>query len=339
MSRTMPLNTFWKGADVSFLDEIETRGGRYFDGGLPGDCLSILEANGINAIRLRVWNNPSSGFCNVERTLRMAKRVRELGLGLLIDFHYSDSWADPAKQFKPAAWNNLDYRALVRAVREFSLTVVQRLADQGTPPDMVQIGNEITYGMLWDEGRVYGPDVSDHESDWHRLAELFFAGVDGTRAVLGDAVNVMVHIDRGGDNRGSRFFLDNFLAQGVAFDTLGLSYYPWWHGPMDTLRANLSDLATTYQKDIILVETAYPWEDNEVLRGRQVDIPASPAEQANFLTSIIDIVESIPYGRGKGVYYWEPDSIPTNGNVHGWHKMGLFDSTGCALPGLRSFLR
>ncbi|KHF36908.1 Arabinogalactan endo-1,4-beta-galactosidase precursor [Paenibacillus sp. P1XP2] len=167
-----------KGMDVSFLDEIEQGGGVFHDATESGDALRILRDGGVNSIRLRIWNDPPGTYCNLERTLLMAKRVKALGMQLLLDFHYSDRWADPANQWKPALWTDLQGRELEQAVYDYTYEVLAVLRAGGALPDMVQIGNEITYGMLWPDGRI-GADEGpgEAEAQWVRLCGLLKAGI------------------------------------------------------------------------------------------------------------------------------------------------------------------
>ncbi|GMA63821.1 arabinogalactan endo-1,4-beta-galactosidase [Alicyclobacillus fastidiosus] len=332
------IREFLSGADVSFLDEIEQKGGKFFDGRGEDDCLAILKRHGMNAIRLRVWNDPKDGFCSVENTLGMAKRLKEHGFVIGIDFHYSDWWADPGKQYKPKAWENLPFDELVASVYQFTYDVLHRLKVQGTPADFVQIGNEVTYGMLWDDGRLLGPADKEDTDAWDRFSRLMSSGVRAARDCQGQEVNVLLHIDRGGDNLGARFFLDHALQRGIEFDSIGLSYYPWWHGTLEALTANLHDLAHRYQKDLVLVETAYPWTEVQPENAME-PVDASPENQRAFLQSVMDIVEGVSDGLGKGVFYWEPDAIQVGDSPAGWSKMSLFDSEGRMLPGLDVFHR
>jgi beta-galactosidase len=268
------------GADISFLPELEARGIHFSDKGIQKDALQILKDHGLNYIRLRIFNEPArdsgyspgKGFCDLAHTLQMAKRVRAAGMKLLLDFHYSDYWADPGKQFKPFAWKGLPFNLLQDSVYAYTVAVMKALQEQGTPPDMVQVGNEINHGMIWPEGSISSPDS---------LAALVDAGVRGVKAV--DAgCPVMLHIALGGQNDESHFFLDNMLQRGVNFDVIGLSYYPKWHGTVADLAYNVDDLAKSYKKDVIIVEyTQMKKEVNEI----------------GF---------SVPEGRGKGTCIWEP---------------------------------
>jgi beta-galactosidase len=193
-------------------------------------------------------------------------------MGFLLDFHYSDTWADPGKQFKPAAWRGEDFSQLEQSVYDYTKMVMDSLRLQGTLPDMVQVGNEINHGMIWPDGSIRHPDS---------LARLIYAGIRGVKAV-DPGCPIMLHIALGGQNDESHFFLDNMLERQVPFDVIGLSYYPKWHGSLTDLRYNVDDLARQYGKDIIVVEYTQ--------RKQEVN----------------DIAFSIPDGKGKGTCIWEP---------------------------------
>ncbi|WP_305954007.1 glycoside hydrolase family 53 protein [Paenibacillus odorifer] len=346
----MMTTTFINGMDISFLDEIEQGGGAYYSGAeesveKPEDLLYILKDNGVNAIRLRIWNDPPGGFCNLERTLIMAKRIKEAGLNFLLDFHYSDKWADPANQSKPKAWENLDFTGLTSAVYEYTREVLELLQSQGTMPDMVQIGNEITPGMLWNEGKVDGE--WDTTEQWEQFITLVQAGIAGAKAVASD-LSIMIHIDRGADHPASRNFYDRFFEHGVNFDVIGLSFYSWWHGTLDDLRSNLNELTVRYNKDIIVVETAYPWTLNApegfpliVSEEKQLHegYPATVEGQTKYMKDFISVIENIPNGKGIGFYYWEPAWVPSQkewsvGHENGWSNLTLFDFAGGKLDSL-----
>ena len=269
------------GADISFLPQLEARGIKFSDNGVEKDALEILKAHGINYIRLRIFNDPARdsggyspkrGFCDLEHTRQMARRIQAAGMKLLLDFHYSDTWADPQKQYKPAAWRGQDFTQLQRSVYDYTKEVIQSLKDQGTPPDMVQIGNEINHGMIWPEGGINNLDS---------LAQLIYAGINGVKAVL-PAATIMLHIALGGQNDESRFFLDNMALRQVPFDVIGLSYYPKWHGTLADLSWNMDDLVRQYDKDVILVE------------------------YSQCKREVAGITFNLANGRGKGTCIWEP---------------------------------
>ena len=335
-----------KGVDISTLLEIEDNGGIFKENGNPKDALEIFGDHGINYIRLRIWHTPNTGYCNLGKTLLMASRIKNLGLKFLLDIHYSDTWADPAHQTKPITWQNLSFQELKDSVYFYTYNLVSALKDQGTLPDIVQIGNEITCGMLWDDGRVC--DQFNTTQQWAQLGELINEGIRGVNESLNlaDTVKIMIHLDRGGDNLGSQWFFDHLLAQNVDFDIIGLSYYPWWQGTLANLEVNVNDLAQRYDKEIIIVETAYPWtldwydnthnlvgEPSQLLQG----YPASVEGQTNFLNDLFNLVMDVPENKGLGLFYWAPEwiSVPTLGSP--WENVTLFDFTGELLSSISVF--
>ena len=323
---------FQIGADVSSLPQVEAAGGVFKDRGKTEDLLSILNAHGVNRARLRIWNHPKDGHCDLQETLAMAKRLKQVGMPWLLDFHYSDVWADPGNQFKPAEWANLSGRELEEAVTTYTRNVIDALERQGTPPEMVQIGNEISPGMLWPDGRVGGKGEAGREQ-WKRLAGLLKAGIRGVREGRGDhpPISIMIHLDRGGDNKTCHWYFDHLLEEGVEFDVIGLSYYPWWHGHWAKLRDNLNDLSRRYGKDLIVVETAWPWSPKGLEWGRPMGEalpPPSVEGQKQFLSELVKVVKEVDGGRGRGVYYWEPGWLATPKAGSFWIYRTLFDRDG-----------
>jgi len=268
------------GADISFLPELEAKGVKFSDKGIQKDAIEILKDHGFNYIRLRIFNNPArdsgyspqKGFCDLEHTKQMAKRVKAAGLKLLLDFHYSDYWADPQQQYKPAAWRGEDFNTLKHSVYAYTVDVLQQLKAQGTLPDMVQVGNEINHGMIWPDGEINNLDS---------LAELINMGVQGVKAV-DPSTPVMLHIALGGQNLEARFFLDQMLDRNVPFDVIGLSYYPKWHGTLDDLKANMTDLSTRYNRQVMV------------------------AEYTQLKTEVNDIAFGLPNNKALGTFIWEP---------------------------------
>jgi arabinogalactan endo-1,4-beta-galactosidase len=338
--------TFIKGADVSFIPQIQDLGGVYRENGIPQDPLKIFKDHGVNYIRLKLWHTPIESYNNLEKILYMAKRIKERNLKFLLDFHYSDTWADPGRQRKPVAWVGLPFETLKDSVYAYTKNVMQALCNQQTLPEMVQIGNEITPGMLWNDGRVGGS--FDTPQQWRNLGELIKAGV---RAVhescdASDSVRIMIHLDRGGDNAACRWYFDNLIAQGVAFDIIGLSYYPWWHGTLSAVRANLNDLAVRYGKDLIIAETAYPWTlqwfdgvNNIVGSANQLHAgyPATVDGQASFLAELMKIVRQVRDQKGSGIFYWAPEYISVQPLGSSWENNALFDFSGNVLPSMAVF--
>ena len=268
------------GADISFLPQLEDRGMKFYDKGAEKDAIEILKAHGFNYIRLRIFNNPAAdsgyspkkGFCDLEHTKQMAKRIKAAGLKFLLDFHYSDTWADPGKQYKPSSWKGLNFSVLKDSVYEFTKKVITELKAQGTAPDMVQIGNEINHGMIWPDG---------HVSHLDSLAQLLRAGTDAVLKV-DPSTTMLLHIALGGQNDESVWFINNMLSRGVYFDVIGESYYPRWHGTLDDLRNNLNDLAKRYSRDIVVVE------------------------YSQLKKEVNEIAFNLPDNRGKGTMIWEP---------------------------------
>lgn len=274
------------GADISFLPQLEAKGLKFSDKGVEKDAIQILKDHHINYIRLRIFNNPAAdsgyspqkGFCDLPHTLVLAKRVHAAGLKLLLDFHYSDTWADPQKQFKPQAWLALSGPTLTQAVHDYTKEVLLALQAQGTPPDMVQVGNEINHGMIWPDANV---QLSDSLARYETLAKLAQAGSSAVREVNPKTL-VMLHIALGGQALLSNTWLDRMQAQHVDFDVIGESYYPKWHGTIPDLKANLTQLAKRYKQDVVVVEYSE--------RKREVN----------------DAVFNLPGGKGKGSFIWEP---------------------------------
>ena len=333
---------FLKGGDVSLLQKIEGLGGVYKHDGKPRDPLSILKAHGCNCMRLRLFHSPNGKgpVCNdLAYTLKLGRRIKAAGLRLLLDLHYSDTWADPGHQTTPAAWRTLTFEQLERAVFEYTRDAVAALRKADALPDAVQLGNEITPGMLWPLGRVGGKFNTPEQ--WRRLAALLRAGARGVKAPLakGQAVRIMIHIDRGGSVGGTRWFFDHLLEQGVDFDLIGLSYYPWWHGSLDDLRANLAATARRYRKPIVLVETAFPWTARHMGAKKELPVPypSTPAGQRAFLAAVIRLVRRTPDGLGRGVLYWAPEWIAVRGMGSPWGTKALFETHGNALPALTAF--
>jgi arabinogalactan endo-1,4-beta-galactosidase len=334
------------GHDLSTLQQEEDAGNIFTD--LDGHVRrveDVVARHGATYIRERLWVNPPAPYNDLAHILSMARRIKRAGLKLLLDFHYSDFWADPGKQNTPQSWQGQDLPTLANTVYNYTRDVLRRLAWQGTPAAIVQTGNEVTAGMLWPVGQLY----VDGTQRWPEFTTLLKAAIAGVRDSHGQS-EVMVHIDRGGDNGGARYFYDNILAQGVDFDLIGLSYYSLYHGPLSALQANLNDLALRYHKDIVVVETAYPWTfddgdgyPNIVGPGTPLGAPypASPDGQLEYLRAILSILDQVPDERGRGLVYWESAWIPGVGWEPGagdaWDNMTLFDFKGHALSSIRAF--
>jgi arabinogalactan endo-1,4-beta-galactosidase len=334
------------GADISSLMKSEDMGGVYrYPDGTQADALQILSDYGMNYARLRVFVEPADGYHGLSEILAMALRLKSQGIKLLVDFHYSDNWADPGKQFKPAAWRDLDFDPLKQAVYDHTYAMCSQLVAQGTPPDMVQVGNEINSGMLWPDGDY---------NHFDNLAALLSEGYRAVNDCSPDTL-VMLHIAEGGDNDMARWWFDNITRRDVPFDVIGISYYPFWHGTLAQLQFNLNDISARYDKDVIVVETAYAFtvqEDdfhaNIVSRTMAIDgYLLNPAGQRAMLRDIMAVVRAVPNGRGLGVFYWDATwtAVPGNGwdstdpaSGNAWENQALFDYDDRVLPALEEFL-
>jgi len=351
---------FYRGADVSTADELERKGLSFYDGGQEEDLFALLSKKGVNMIRLRIWNDPydedgapyGGGTNDYDTTARLARRAKEQGMDLLLDFHYSDFWADPGKQFPPKAWRGLSLAALEAEVYEYTHGVVTRLIKEGLRPDMVQIGNEITNGLLWDTGKL---------PDYESMARLLKSGIKAVREA-DKTINIMLQLDFGGNNELYRSWFDKALVHNLDFDTIGLSYYPYWHRTLDDLSHNMNDIAVRYGKDLIVVETAYGFTLETASGAKMVleesifkdyqPFPITPEGQRDFLLELANRIRAVPNGRGRGFVYWEPAWIPgstwaTKAGMKyigyegeegsNWGNQALFDFKGNALPAWEAF--
>ncbi|WP_405617729.1 arabinogalactan endo-beta-1,4-galactanase [Streptomyces sp. NBC_00076] len=337
-----------RGVDISSLPKNEDKGAVYRRAdGRRQDPVRILAEAGVTHARLKVWVDPADGYNNKAHILPLARRLKRAGVGIWVDFHYSDTWADPAHQNKPAAWQDLDVPGLTRAVYDHTADVLGALRRQGTPADLVQIGNELNGGMLWPEG--------DWEH-WDNLAAFLKAGLRAARDTT-PRVRTILHLANGGDNGLYRWWFDNAVSYGVDFDIIGLSYYPFWHGPVEQAAANMADITARYGKPCVIAETAYPFtlksEDdvNDIMNDPSQlteGFPATPEGQAAWLRAVADLAAAVPGGKGLGYCYWEglwtyragsgwDPTDQASGNA--WENLALFDFEDRALPGLRTLGR
>ena len=364
------MDSFIKGMDLSTLMEVEACGGKFYDSGKQGDAVEILKKYGMNLVRLRLWNDPYSedgtpygaGTNDLARTIEMAKRLRNAGIDWMLDFHYSDFWADPGKQTIPKAWRGLQPEGLAQAIYDFTYRVLGTLTAEGLLPTIVAVGNELSKGLLWPYGRV---------PNFENIALFLNAGIRAVRDAAPGA-KIMLHLDNGGNNELYRTWFDSYFAcGGMDFDYIGLSYYPFWHGTVDDLKKNMHDIALRYGKDLIVAEVSTgftledyaAWEQLEphMRKGmatrrelaEKVPYAMSPEGQCTFMQDIMETIRSVPDGRGKGFVYWEPAWIPVPGcgwacdealayigekgpGGNEWANQALFDYDGNALPALKT---
>ena len=327
------------------MKKSEDKGGTYaYEDGTQADALQILRDHGMNYVRIRVWVNSPDGYHGKAQLLEMAKRLQPYKMNLLVDFHYSDSWADPGKQPKPAAWKDLDFEGLQQAVYDHTYDVCRSLTEQGTPPAMVQIGNEITNGMLWPDGK--------NDQSFDNLAAVLRESVRAVRECSLDT-QVMLQVDNGCKNEVYRWWFDNIMERKVSFDLIGVSYYPYWHGTLADLQTNLNDITARYEKDILVVEMAYPFAPidpenyGDLIHFEEYPgYPFTPDGQARFLAEVMSIVRAVPNGRGLGVMWWDATwtNVPGNGwdpfdpaSPNNWANQALFDYKNRALPAMNLF--
>ena len=364
---------FIRGMDLSSLLEVEQRGGAFSDGDGPGDAMGILRRHGMNLVRLRLWNDPYSetgepygaGTNDLARTMVLARRAKALGCQWMLDFHYSDFWADPGKQTTPKAWRGLDADGLEKAVYDYTRAVLETLSRENLAPDMIAVGNEVTNGLLWPVGRLPAMD---------NIARFLSAGLRACKEVCPDAETI-VHLDNGPDQDRYRAWFEGYFAAGGAdFDVIGMSYYPFWNGPLRGLAAGMAATAARFGKDVLIAETSMGFTLADYGRyealgpderkgmaataklAEDIEYPMTPAGQADFLRDLAAAVRAAPGGRGRGLIWWEPAWIPVPGSGwatpaaldytgesgpggNEWANQALFDYEGRALPALRTLER
>lgn len=283
--------SFVNGADVSWLPQMEARGYKFYDDyGVQKDCLQILKEHGINSIRLRVWVNPSndpySGHCSKDEVVEMAKRCKDMGFRIMINFHYSDSWADPGKQYKPSAWANHSTNQLYTDIYNHTYDVLSALKSNGVTPEWVQVGNETNNGMLWEDGKA--------SKNMRNFAWMINSGYDAVKAVF-PQTKVIVHLSNGYDNSLFRWMFDGLKNNGAKYDVIGMSLYPDannWQILNNQCLYNMNDMVSRYGKEIMICEVGM---DNTA---------ASAAKE--MITDLLKKVASVSGGKGLGVFYWEP---------------------------------
>ena len=359
------------GVDLSSLGEVEACGGAFFDFGSasPEPAPVILSRHGWNLIRLRLWNDPydeqgrayGAGTNDLAATICLAARAKALGLPWMLDFHYSDFWADPGKQYPPKAWADLDVEGLEQVVYDYTARTMTALRDADLLPDLVAPGNELSNGLLGPLGRVPA---------WENLTRFVSAGIRAVRDTAPTA-SVMLHLDNGGNQSLYREWFEQYSAHGGAdFDCIGLSYYPFWHGTLADLRGNLHALAERWGKPLIVAETstAFTLEDCSAYEGLRPDqkrglavgpsladrteYPITPGGQAAFLRDLWQTIRQTPHDLGRGLIWWEPAWLPVPGSGwttpaglayvreagpggNEWANQALFDYEGHALPALK----
>ncbi len=302
---TPSTDSFAKGADVSWVTQMEASGKKFYNvAGAEMECLKLMKSLGMNSIRLRVWVNPADGWNNTQDVLVKARRAKNLGMRIMIDFHYSDTWADPGHQLKPAAWTTLSFAGLKTAVATHTTDVLNTLKTNGITPEWVQVGNETGNGMLWDDGKA--------SVNMKNYAELNNAGYDAVKSVFPDT-KVIVHLQGGQDNGLYRWLFDGLKNNGGKWDIIGMSLYPAttdWQTQNQQCLTNMNDMVARYGSEVMICEVGMSWDSPEIAKA--------------FLTDLIAKTKLVNRKKGLGVFYWEPQSY---GNWNGY-SLGAFDNSG-----------
>lgn len=308
--------TFIKGADISWVTEMEKDGEKFYNAeGNETECTALMKEVGFDAVRLRVWVDPEGGWCGKDDVLEKAKRAHALGMRIMIDFHYSDSWADPGKQNVPSSWNGYDATQMAEAVASHTKEVLQALKDEDINIDWVQVGNEVNQGMLWPLGKVSGQSVGSFVS-------FLNSGHDAVKEIYPDA-KVIVHVSNGHDAGLFDWFFSLIQNSNARYDIIGMSLYPsWWeNGGWCNWRTNVNNcldniktLYTKFQKPVMICETGMPVSEPQMAR-----------EALKYLLDKTSEMDGC-----DGVFYWEPQTDgnwkPSSYASLGWnaYDMGAF---------------
>lgn len=336
-------STFYKGMDLSFQSELEDYNVEYKDAnGASVELLDFVANNGTNLVRLKLWHTPENGQNSLADVKSYAQRVKAKNMDFLLDFHYSDTWADPGSQTPPVAWQNMTNEEIRIAIYQYTKDVVQQLKNQNTLPKIIQIGNETDSGFLWDYGRVW----DSFSNNWPNYAELVSEAIRAIREVdTNDSVKIMLHHS---SVENSIYFFDELLPYNLDFDIIGLSYYPQFQiRNLNLIQSKLNTLATTFDKEILMVEVAYPftfqWDDNSnnfIGDSSQIltEFTATPQGQKAYLEWLVTTIKAIPNNKGIGFCYWAPDWVAFEGNEatstngSAWENQCMFDFEHKALP-------
>ncbi|MCO6044041.1 arabinogalactan endo-1,4-beta-galactosidase [Aeoliella sp. ICT_H6.2] len=315
-------NEYAFGVDVSFVKSSVDRGGEYRDADEVKPPLSIFRDHGYNWGRVHLCNAPVRRLPQtLEYVIASGQALKQHGMKFHLDLMFSNGWANPTTQPTPSLWEDMEHEQRVQAVYEFCRDTLTALRNADAMPDMVQVGNEIGNGFLWPDGRLC-PE-QDKPSNWSNVADYLKAGVKGIREAAGDQpIEIMIHVDHGGDVSLTRGFYDRMKRHGVEYDVIGLSFYPWSHGTLMDLRANLHAAALRYNKPIIVVETGYHFRPSRYFEDVRPPFPETPSGQRQWLEAVNEIVVNTPNGLGRGVFWWEPMM----------RGRGYFDADGHVLP-------
>jgi arabinogalactan endo-1,4-beta-galactosidase len=345
---------FYFGADLSFVNQILDHHGVYKVNGSVKDPYAIFRENGTNLVRLRLWHNPVwtkevygvegtqmyNDLQDVERAIASAKKQH---MAVLLDFHYSDTWADPKEQSVPKAWQNIRELTVLRdSVYNYTHHTLTYLNAKGLLPEWVQIGNETNCGMLYSSAPQGFPPCNVCEGNWANAGVVFNAGIKAVRdvtAVTKIKTKILLHV---ADPKNVKWWFDNIKSQALVtdFDMIGFSYYPLWHTsvPLDNISDRISAFKARFKKDIVILETAYPWTSSGVDTynnqfGNQTPVPGFPFSEQGQFEFLQKLTQEVKAGGGKGVIYWEPAWISSEikdpwGTGSSWENCTFFNFTG-----------
>lgn len=358
---------FYMGADISLETFMQQQGVSFYDGGVAKPVDQLLYDRGANLFRLRIFVNPETTYTDsgpnpnygaiqsLAYDIALAQQIKANATNakLLLDFHYSDTWADPGKQFKPVAWTNQTLPELQSTIRTYTQDTLEAFAAAGVMPDMVQVGNEISSGMLWGTGSgsnsaggklVFSGSTTTQRTSWQNLGSLLNSAIEGVRAAQGEGpkIDVAIHIDRGDQDGHPQYYFGNLTnptwGNVSDFDVVGLSYYPTtrdFHG-LNYLQNNLNAMANSYPgKKLMILEANYPWTNSSVGTDQW---PETPTGQQQFLTELRDVLLAVPNNAGAGIVWWYPEAVQVPGyNIYNGGATALFDGSHNALPALDAF--
>lgn len=309
-----PTTVIDKGADVSWLTEMEAGGRKFYNsGGTEQECMLILKNLGMNSIRLRAWVNPANNWNNTADVIVKATRAKALGMKIMLNIHYSDTWADPGHQTKPAAWAAQNFTTLKTTVYNYTLDLMNALKTGGITPEWVQVGNETNDGMLWPDGKA--------STNMAQFAQLIASGYDAVKAASPTS-KVIVHISNGWDNALFRWIFDGLSANGGKWDIIGMSLYPTaanWSTLNTQCLTNMNDMTLRYNRPVMIVEVGMSWDQATACKA--------------FLDDLITKTKSVLNNKGLGVFYWEPQSY----NNWNGYTLGAFDNSGKPTIALSAF--
>jgi arabinogalactan endo-1,4-beta-galactosidase len=347
---------FMMGVDASMIKKVIDQGGIYYNlDGVEQNVFEILADAGVNYMRVRVWNDPFSpiglqggGDMDIEQAFWIAREARRVNMRIILDLHYSDTWADPEHQVKPYAWETLTFSELLEAIEDFTYESVMYFKNRGVTPQMIQIGNEINNGMLFEEGRIIWNDPTSYD----RLADMLKSGIKGAKKA-DQFIKTIIHLADGGKFSIFDEFFSEMEDRNVNYDIIGASFYPFYHGTLDRLADNLNQISAKYNKQVFVAETSYAYTqeghqnasnifgENQEENGGYL---ATIQGQATSIRDVIEVVANVPNQKGLGIVYWEPAWLPVtgagwaeDGTLATWSNQALFTYSGKALPSINVF--